>query len=339
LKSVLARAALAAVACTLALAACDAERNDLAPKVPASFGPALSKGVVYTAIGASDAVGVGASVPCSPQLVVATPTCPGGTGYVTLIATSLAKTQGTVTLLDLGISGAVIGPDIRATANLYGSQGTAAPCKPRTGADVVAADFLTDELPQVKGSETLVTIFAGGNDTNVLTNAAICLTLAGATQAQVQTFIATEIAAFGADLQQLLVAIRAKAPNAAIVIANLPNFANIPFAKSPAYASARPLLQAFSVGIDTNVYQPTATVGKIPTVDLLCDPRSYDPNNFFTDGFHPNDAAYTIFATLYLAQITAATPSLPQTNCAQMAILGTRDTGASLVPLANFERR
>lgn len=294
--------------------------------------------VVYAALGASDAVGYGASVPCSPQLTIADPACPGGTGYVPTIARALA-TAGPVTLRDFGITGAVIAPDIAAVGNRYGSQGSAAPCRPRTGGDAIVADFLTNEVPQLTGTETLVTVFAGGNDTLALANAAICMSLAGATQADVQTFIATEIAAFAADLQRLLAAIHTAAPHAAIVISNLPDLANLPFAKAPAVASARPILQAISVGIDTNAYQPAARSLGIPTVDALCDPRSYDPANYSSDGFHPNDAGYAAFASAYLAQIAATTPSLPQTSCSAMALASVAGSGDGLVPLANFERR
>ena len=40
----------------------------------------------YTALGASDAVGIGASVPCLPFT-----DCPGGTGYVPRILEKLAS--------------------------------------------------------------------------------------------------------------------------------------------------------------------------------------------------------------------------------------------------------
>lgn len=293
--------------------------------------------VTYTAIGASDAVGYGASVPCANPPLVSTPTCPGGTGYVPLIAAALAKTAN-VTLLDLGISGAVIGPDILALGNQYASQGSAAPCQPRTGADVIPGDFLTNELPQIKGTETLVTIFAGGNDTNVIVNAAACQAAGGATQAQIATFLTNEITAFGNDFQSLLAQVHTKAPNALIVVANLPNFAGIPFAQAPAVAAAKPLLQTVSVGIDNGVYQQAATASHVPVVDLLCDPRSYDPANFYVDGFHPDDAGYAIFAQAFLAQITATTPTLPKTSCPQMMLAGTA-VAPLLAPLPNFNRK
>ena len=316
----------------LVLAAC-AKNASVTPPVPKAQ-------VVYTALGASDAVGYNASVPCANPPAIAVPTCPGGTGYVPVLARTLAANGVTVTLDDRGISGAVIGPDILATGNLYGSQGSAAPCLPRTGNDVIPADFITNELPSIAGNETLVTIFAGGNDTNAIVNAAVCQSLGGASSAAVQQFLATEIKAFGTDFQNLVGAIHAKAPGALIVVANLPNFAGIPIAQNPQVAPAKPLLQAVSVGIDTNVYQPAATSG-IPTVDLLCDPRSYAQSSFFpgplADGFHPNDAGYAIFAAALASQIAARPPVLPLASCPQMS-LASAAIQPLLAPIPNFER-
>jgi len=328
--------ALALVACgdgTVVLPA-----RPVATPVPV---PAASA-VRYTAIGASDAVGYNASVPCANPPLVAVPTCPGGTGYVPDVAKSLGANGASVTLNDLGISGAVIGPDILAVGNSYGSQGSSAPCKPRTGSDVIPADFITNELPQLTGGETVVTIFAGGNDTNAIVNAAACQIAGGASQAVVSQFVTTEITAFGNDFRNLALAIHTKSPNAKIVIANLPNFAGIPIAQQPALASAKPLLQAVSVGIDTNVYQPAATTFGIPVADLLCNPASYASADFFpgplADGFHPNDTGYAALAAALFAQITAATPTLPLTSCPQRTLAGSaRAPLAGAIPA--FDRR
>lgn len=89
--------------------------------------------------------------------------------------------------------------------------------------------------------------------------------------------------------------------------------------------------------VETASANAGAAVAKIPTVDLLCDPRSYDPANFYVDGFHPDDAGYAIFAAAFLAQIAAMPPALPQTSCAQMALLGAHALGADLAPLPNLE--
>jgi lysophospholipase L1-like esterase len=337
------------LASAAALGACSNNNGSPAAPVPAPTGtPTPSPAPIeYTAIGASDAVGYGASKPCANPPVVANPGCLNltGTGYVPDIARALTAGGAALTLDDLGISGAVIGPDIRKVANLYGSASGANPCQPRTGSDAISADFITNELPNVPADSTLVTVFAGGNDTNDIVNAAVCLTLGGATTAQVTAFVAAEVTAFGNDLQQLLAGVSAKTGGRAkIVIADLPNFANIPFAAgglpglTPLPASVRDLLQDVSVvGIDQGVYQLAATTFKIPTVDLLCNPNSYVPANFYSDGFHPDDSGYALFAKLYEAQIAAAKPTLPSFTCSETKVSARPANGEPVRPLPNLE--
>jgi lysophospholipase L1-like esterase len=310
---------VAAFACGSVLAACSSDSVKLTPQPTATPQPSPTPTpapVNYTAIGASDAVGYGASVPCANPPTVAVPSCPGGTGYVPDLAKLLAKAGSVVTLNDLGISGAVLGPDILTTVNAYGALGTADECMQRTaGVDAYPADFITAELPHLTGRETLVTVFAGGNDTNGIANAAGCMAAANppATTSQIDAFVTTEIGAFGADLSSLLGSVRAKAPNAKIYVANLPNFALIPVGQEQSVA-AQQLLTAISVGIDLQVIDPLAATGT-PVIDLLCNPQSYVPANFYTDGFHPNDAGYAAFAAAFDAQITATTPTAPSSTC------------------------
>jgi lysophospholipase L1-like esterase len=314
---------VAAFACGSTLVACSSGSVKLTP--PPTFTPSPTPtatptpapaAVHYTAIGASDAVGYGASVPCANPPTVAVPTCPGGTGYVPDLAKLLAKSGAVVTLNDLGISGAVIGPDILTTVNTYGALGTADQCMPRTaGVDAYPADFITAELPHLTGTETLVTVFAGGNDTNGIANAAGCMAAANppATTEQIEAFVTSEIGAFGADMETLLGTVHAKAPNAKIYVANLPNFALIPVGQAQSLATQE-LLSTISVGIDLQVIDPLAATGT-PVIDLLCNPQSYVPANFYTDGFHPNDAGYAAFAAAFYAQITATTPTAPSSSC------------------------
>lgn len=332
-------ACVATLAASAALAGCSGDTVHLAPQPPATQAPVTT--IAYTAIGASDAAGYGASVSCNTAqnpVQVAVPSCPGGTGYVPDIRNTLAAQPHTVVALnDLGISGAVVGPKTAALIDTYASATSATPCQPRTGSDLVPGDFITNELPNVKGNETLVTIFAGGNDTNGIVNAAACLTLGGQTPQQVTTFLTNAIAQFGSEFQQLALAVHAKAPSAKIVVANLPNFAGIPFAQTPQVAPVKPLLQAVSVGIDTNVYQPAFALG-VPVVDLLCNPSSYNPANFYTDGFHPNDAGYAALAQAFVAQIQAAKPTPPQTSCSYMNLAST-ERRAVTMGVPNLNRR
>jgi lysophospholipase L1-like esterase len=278
--------------------------------------------IAYTAIGASDAVGFGASVPCttaSPALGAADPTCPeaGASGYVPDILRGFAQVGFIAALQDLGISGAVIGPDIQATGNMFDSFTGANACQPRPPADQIPANFLQAELPVVNPNATFITIFAGGNDTNAIVNALVC-GAGGATTASQTAFITAQITAFGHDFATLVGGAHQLAPNATIVVANLPNFADIPFALQ-APAAVREALQIVSVGIDTNVIN-TVVANGVPVVDLLCNPASYDPANFFTDGFHPNDAGYALLAQQFLQAALSNNPAPPQAQCAEEAI-------------------
>ena len=273
----------------------------------------------YSAIGASDAVGYGASIPCANPPLVANPTCPGGTGYVPELAKLYAAAGYGVTLNDLGISGAVIGSDVLALGNLYGPVGSPDQCAPRGPSDAIPGDFIDNELPNVAPDATLITIFAGGNDTNAVVNALGC-GAGGSTLGSQQAFLATWIANFGVDFQNLVTAVHVKAPNAKIVVANVPNFAGIPYAAGFSTA-VKGALQAFAVGIDTSAINVAAGAPlSLPTVDLLCNAQSYNPANFSSDGFHPNDAGYLEFADLFYAQATAATPTLPASSCSYMTL-------------------
>ncbi len=273
--------------------------------------------VDYTAVGASDAVGYGASKPCTtaspPE--IADLTCLGitGTGYVPVLARRLVTAGNSVTLGDLGISGAVLGPDILATVNAYGSLMSATPCVPPND---YPTDFLTSELPKVGATSTLVTIFAGGNDTIGLINAVGC-GAGGTTLPEQLAYLQTQITAFKTDLATLVSGVKSKAPNAKIVIANLPNFALIPVGLAQS-AAAQQGLAYLSTELDLQVINPLAATG-IPVVDLLCDPQSYAATNFYTDGFHPNDAGYAEIAKQFYAQISAATPAAPAAACTYAA--------------------
>ena len=278
--------------------------------------------IAYTAIGASDAVGYGASVPCttaSPALGAADPTCPeaGADGYVPDIVHDLAAYGFVASLQDLGYSGAVIGPDIEATVNMYDSIEGPNACQPRPPADQYPANFLQNELPDVNPSATLVTIFAGGNDTNGIVNAIAC-GAGGATVASQTAFITQEVTAFGNDFATLVGGVHELAPKATIVVANIPNFANVPFALE-APAALRQALQAVSVSIDVDVIN-TVVANGVPVVDVECNPQSYNPANFYTDGFHPNDAGYALLAQLFVQQALANYPAAPLSQCSEQAV-------------------
>src|SRR5579863_910964 len=94
------------VGAACALAACSTLANLSAPDPNVSN----SRAFVYTAIGASDAVGFGSSAPCNTAAVMigadteqmpSPASCPAGRGYVPAVSRLLATGVNTVTLTDL----------------------------------------------------------------------------------------------------------------------------------------------------------------------------------------------------------------------------------------------
>src|SRR5207302_1281722 len=77
--------------------------------------PAPGSTINYSAVGASDANGVGSSVVCFPL----TP-CPDGMGYVPVTGRQLQARGFQVSLLNLGIPTAVIGRDFQTLGQQYG---------------------------------------------------------------------------------------------------------------------------------------------------------------------------------------------------------------------------
>jgi lysophospholipase L1-like esterase len=274
---------------------CQGACNDGSPTSPSPSTPpppAANEPVRYTAIGASDALGVGGSRPCLPL----TP-CEEGSGYVPLIRNSLAQTR-TVTLTNLGVPGAVLGPDTQALARRYGRD--------------VVANFLDNEVPFVPRDSTIVTVFAGGNDVNAIAAAAA----GGAASAGIATFVEQQVRQFATDMSRLVGAVRDRAPSARIVVANLPNLSYAPYAAG--YGSdGRQLLHLLSVGISTQAINPLASQGVL-VVDLLCDERTYDPSRYSGDGFHPNDRGYQLIAESMLAAITSVSVAPPASTCLAM---------------------
>jgi lysophospholipase L1-like esterase len=276
-------------AAVLLLAGCGADSNPAAPSPP----PAAGSAVVYAAIGASDAAGVGSSAPCMPFT-----DCPNGQGYVPRIVRDLQGQGSTVALTNLGIPAAVLSQRLQTIGEQYG----------RT----IPANFIEQEMPFVPRDATLVTIFAGANDVNTV-SAAIG---GGAGGSDPAGYVDQQIRAFGDDFKVLLDGIRARAPSARIVVANLPNMGTMPFA-SGYNLSRRQLLQKTSVGFSAQVLNPLAAQG-IPVVDIQCDSRYTNRAYLSSDGFHPNDTGYAAMATDFLKAIRASSYPAPSASCSQM---------------------
>jgi lysophospholipase L1-like esterase len=285
---------LSATLLLIALAACNLFNKDDSPTSPSPVGPpAANQPVRYTAVGASDAIGIGASTVC----VLFTP-CENGTGYVPVLARRLRASR-EVTLLNLGIPGAVLSPTIHEIAR-------------RNGRDI-PANFVEREMPFVATESTLVTIFGGGNDVNALADAIE----RGAAGSDVRGYIETQVRAFGSDYDRLVRGIRDRAPNAFIVILNLPNLAGIAYTSGYSMPR-RQVIQQISVGV-TRETNRQAGAGVV-VVDLMCDPQAYDPSRFSSDGFHPNDAGYAYMAEKLLAVVNGGSSS-PPSSCSQMNLV------------------
>ena len=285
--------AVAALAAVL-VSGCGLFDNDDSPTGPSTPAPpAANAPVRYAAIGASDAIGVGGTVVCVPFSP-----CENGTGYVPTLARQLRASR-EVTLTNLGIPGAVLSPAIHQISQAQGRD--------------VPANFVDREMPFVPANATLVTIFGGANDTNALGDAIE----RGAAANDIRGYVAAQVRAFGADYDRLVGGVRSRAPQAFIVIVNVPNMAGLPYATGYSQ-QRRQVLQAISVGFSREANRQQAN--GIAVLDVMCDPQSYDRGRFSSDGFHPNDAGYAALADRLLAIVNGATPPVPP-QCGQMTLV------------------
>jgi len=270
----------------LALGGCNLLKNSNQPT------PTTLDAVNYSALGASDTIGYGGSSPCLPFIE-----CTTGTGYVQRTAQRLKAAGKTVTLVNLGVPGAVLSPQLQADGNAIGLG--------------ILRNLLDDESGYVPRNTTLVTVFIGGNDVNTVGS----LIKAGRGGSDVNAYIQSQIQNFGRDLGSMLGRIRSDAPDARIIALNLPNMALIP------YANGRPgdekrTLQQISVGFSAQI-NALASKGVL-VMDLMCDPNFYNPSIFSSDGFHPNDTGYAYLSDLvYAAASTGAAPA-PKATCGFM---------------------
>ena len=265
---------------------------------PTPIGPPASGSTVfYTAVGASDANGVGSSVPCAPFDIE----CAGGMGYVP-VTTRQLKAQGfAVTMLNLGIPTAVIGRDFQTLGQQYD----------RT----IVGNFIDQAMSFVQPHATLVTIFAGINEVNVVTAALG----GGAGGSDPNGYMDAQVRAFGADYTTLLAGIKARAGSPRIVVLNVPNAAGLPYVVGTSLAQ-RQAAQRIAVAMNRTVVNPLVS-SNLAVVDLMCDSRSYLASNYSSDGLHPNDAGYAFIASEVVRAITSASYPGPQSNCPQMAIV------------------
>lgn len=249
--------------------------------------------VHYTAIGASDANGVGSSVPCFPFTA-----CEDGTGYVPVLVRQLQGSR-QVTLMNLGIPASVLSPAIETIAREHGHE--------------VTGNFVDRQVPFVPRDSTLVTIFGGANDANAIGEAMEN----GAAGTNVSGYIESQARAFGADFDRLIRGVRGRAPGAFIIVLNIPNLAALPYAARHPLEHRR-VLQAISVAFSREANRQAGN--GVAILDLMCDPALYNPAHFSRDGFHANDAGYAYTATR-LAAIVDGAGSPPLSSCSAMTAL------------------
>jgi lysophospholipase L1-like esterase len=259
--------------------------------------PAAGSTIVYSAIGASDANGVGSSVLCVPFT-----DCPNGLGYVPVTVRQLRAQGYTVNHLNLGIATAVIGRDFQTLAQQFNH--------------FVAGNFIEQEMPFVQTTATVVTIFAGINEINV-TTAALG---GGAGGSDPNAYIDAQVRAFGTDYATLIAGVKTRVAGGTprIVLLNVPNAAGLPFLVGRPLAQ-RQAAQRLAVGMTRNVVNPMTAQSAI-VIDLMCDARSYLASNYSADGLHPNDAGYAFIAAEVVRAVTSGYPA-PQSSCAAMTIV------------------
>ena len=122
---------------------------------------------------------------------------------------------------------------------------------------------------------------------------------------------------FGNDYTTLLTGIRTVAASTRVIVLNLPNVAGMPF-RTRSSLPERQAAQRASVGMTTTVIN---TLPNVTVVDLMCDPRMYQPSIYSSDGFHPNDAGYAIIADEIVQALTRPSYPAPKTSCAQMTLV------------------
>jgi len=282
------------VALLASITACSKGGTPTSPTPPTPDTP--TQAVFYTAIGASDGLGVGSSSAC-----FLFSECPDGKGYVQILLARLRDGGRTVGHRNLSIPGSVLS---KAVFDLAASVGRPI--------DQLAGNFIEREAPFVPSDTTHVTIFAGGNDANTIAFAARSRGGSDPT-----AFVNDQVRQWGTDLEDLVARIRSRAPNARIVALNLPNLAASPYlAGNP--PSEKSLMQRVAVGLSDRVNALTSR--NVLVVDLMCDARLYLSSNYAADGFHPNDGGYAVFAELALPALRDGTNRQPSTTCPQRSV-------------------
>jgi lysophospholipase L1-like esterase len=277
------RLALALLSVT-AFAACEALKAPTDPGLPAGA-------VRYSAVGASDAIGYGGSVVCQPFAP-----CPDGTGYVQTVSRRLKSAHPDFSDTNLGIPGAVVSRRLMDLGKAVGRD--------------PVTNFIDAQMPFVPRASTLVTLFAGGNDVNIVAAAV----KAGQANGNVDAYITAQISSFAQEFQELITGIRARATTTKIIVLNLPNLSRLPYANG-LNPTEREWMRRLAVGYSAAMNATRSA--DVLIVDLMCHAPMYDAGNYSADGFHPNDVGYRRLADL-VSEAIATPPGAPASACTYM---------------------
>jgi lysophospholipase L1-like esterase len=261
--------------------------ND-SPTAP-SGPPSPGSTIVYTAVGASDVTGIGSSKSCLPF--------EDWNGYVWVAARQLRGGGYTVNVFSLGIPTTVISRAFAELAVQYGRP--------------VLSNMIEGELPFIDKTSTLVTIFAGVNEVNVITAALG----GGAGGTNPAAFIDAQANGWANDFATLVNGVRSRVPQARVIALNVPNIGALPSEARDSIDQKRAAQRA--------AVRMTAAVngtGGITVVDMMCDPRFYQPGSFSSDGLHPNDAGYAVLGAEVALAVTSPSYPVPKTSCPQMTL-------------------
>ncbi len=266
----------------LPVIACEKSEGPTAPTPPTT--------PYYAAIGASDATGHGASIECAPFDLG----CENGTGYAQRIIRRLRQERGNTEYRNTGVPGQVLNRALEDLARQLGRD--------------TSGNFIDRQAPFVRPETTMVTIFAGGNDANVIGEAI----RQGHGGTDPRAFIDARVQQWGSDFGAMINTIHGQAPSARIVVLNVPNLGLAPYVAGLPVLE-RSILQRITVGLADQANALTSR--GVLIVDLMCEPRIYNAGNFSSDGFHPNDNGYALIADLAFPAVANGVATGPQPNC------------------------
>lgn len=283
---------LAITAILLTAAGCSKLGNGSGSPTAPSGPPAAGSSLVYSAVGASDVMGIGSTTPC-----FVFEDC-NGTGYVWVAARQLRAQGYTVTVGNLGIPAAVISR----TFQDLGSQ----------NGRTIGGNLIEQEMPFVSRSADVVTVFTGANDVNTIT-AALGNGAGGSDQSG---YIDQKVGTFAADFATLITGIRARAGSARVIVLNLPNMSGLPYLATASLAQKQAAQRA-SVRMTTTGIN---TMQGVTVIDLMCDARMYQGSIYSSDGFHPNDSGYALIGAEVVKAVTSSSYGAPKSSCSQMTL-------------------